>query len=789
MNGSRRSKRIQDPLRPAADSEVSAPGTSTTSEARFRGGGPASATRAWPAGRHRQPMAILGMAAAVGLGAPLVVALGLPGSVRFPLVAAFFCIVPGTALLSVLRGRPEPGLILATSLATTAVVAQVMLWLRLWRPEIFFYLFAVVCVTPLVAQLRSSSSTWASIGAASAWLKNLRRELAAWASADTVAHLGIIVFALVMWGISLTRVDLGRIAGLGLVNALPPTYFVAFGLLLVGFALAVTQRPFEVKLAFLYVLALILVVHGTTPLLYAEPRYIWVYKHFGVINVIAATGRADRALDIYNNWPGFFAANAWLTRLTGLAPASYAPWAQVFFNLANVAALQFALRGLTSNRRVLWTATWVFVLANWVGQDYLAPQAFAFFLSTVVIGLCLRCARPRPIDEVVPGQQDGVPLGGDPEFMRAPSRHAARARLLRLLREDLPQQAPLPLLPVGAVVIGGLCYFALLTSHQLTPVVVIASVTALMLTTGGIRWWVPTAMVVLEVCWVALAWSYLRDNFALFDPNPSESTAPRLHAGHQLPGLTTVIHAAWALVVLVLIGAALGLILRYRTGRHYVAVSSLIAAPLVVVGFQSYGGEGRYRLFLFALPWLSFFFATALELLVLGRDSRLVGRVALAIVSVSLATGLLLAYFGLELINRVSRGDVAAAVWFEEHAPPRSLLVVPATNNVSRLTANYPRVYRTLNRLVLTDLAAYRRGVVGPHDLPGLEATLRAYGGSKTFLMISQSEANFARLYGTLPADWRQSLEQSLRASRKFRLVYRRENSEIFEYGAGRGHG
>jgi hypothetical protein len=665
------------------------------------------------------------------------------------------------------RGRLEPGLVIGTSLGVTGVVAQGMLWLDLWQPKAFLYLFAALCVALLVVRLRSSRAMRPPVTAGPTPLEYLVRSVAARTSPGVIAHLGIIAAALAMWRISLTGADLGRIAGLGLVNALPLAYFAAFGALLVGFAGAVTRRPFAPALAFLYVVALVLVVHGTTPVLYDEPRYIWSYKHFGVINVIAATGHADRTLDIYNNWPGFFVVNAWLTKVTDIAPTSYAPWAQVFFNLANVAALQFALRGLTSDRRLLWIATWIFLLANWVGQDYLAPQAFAFLLSTVVIGLCLRCGRAGQVG----------PSAG----------RGARARLRRLLREDLPRWGPAPLPPVGAFVAGGLCYVAVLTSHQLTPVVLIASVTALALTTRGVPWWVPAGMAVLEVWWVALAWSYLRDTFGLFDPNPTARAVPEgYHSGDALPGVTTVTHASWVLVALVLIGAAVGLILRYRTGRHYVAVAGLIAAPLVVVGAQSYSGEGRYRLFLFALPFLSFLAATALAPAQLSKLPNLVRRAVPALVGAALGACLLLAYFGLELTNRVSRGDVDAAVWFERHAPPRSLLVVPTSNNVSRLTARYPRVYQTLTQLDLTDLAAYRRHVIRPRDLPGLAATLREYGGARIFVMITQAQEDYTRLYGTLPAGWDRSLERSLRGAPSFRLVYRRGSARIFEYSPAR---
>ena len=76
-------------------------------------------------------------------------------------------------------------------------------------------------------------------------------------------------------------------------------------------------------------------------MLYDEPRYEWVYKHLGVIDLIAQDGAAPRSLDIYANWPAFFALNAWFSRASGVSAIDYAPWAQVFFNVANVAALAY----------------------------------------------------------------------------------------------------------------------------------------------------------------------------------------------------------------------------------------------------------------------------------------------------------------------------------------------------------------------------------------------------------------------------------------------------------------
>jgi hypothetical protein len=134
-------------------------------------------------------------------------------------------------------------------------------------------------------------------------------------------------------------------------------------------------------------------------------------------------------------------------------------------------------------------------------------------------------------------------------------------------------------------------------------------------------------------------------------------------------------------------------------------------------------------------------------------------------------------------MNRVDPGDVAAATWFERHAPTDSVLVGVTTNFPHRLSARYAAVYDPAypGPPSLTEHAVYRRRL-GAADLPRIEKTLRAYGAPHTFLTLTASQERYARLYGLLAAGSLQSLEGALRASPDFRLVYRRGSASIFAY-------
>jgi GT2 family glycosyltransferase len=713
------------------------------------------APRAGPVAR-----ALTVTAALACVAAPTAVAVGLPAALRLPAVLALLCLAPGTAIVKALRGGLEPGLVLGTSLAASALIAQSMLWLGAWWPEPFLYVLAAACLPVLLAG-RSAERPKARLRAR---LPRIPPEIA--------SHLAVVAVAMVAWGTSLVGADLDRIAGTGLLAAMPFTYFLAFALLLVGFIVAMSRSVLEPRLLGLYVMALILVLHGTTPVLYDEPRYSWVFPHLGVINFIAEAGLVDRNVDIYNNWPGFFALNAWLTRLTGVPASAYAEWAQVFFNLANVAALRFALRGVTGNERLLWTATWLFLLGNWVAQDYLAPQAFAFVLALTVLGLALR----SELRSIVPRTRPGLWLAERIARLRALMPHG------RLVPE--PRHAS-PLSPRGALVVGGLCYLAVVVSHQLTPVVLIAGMAGLALVARRAPLWVPVAMILVEVGWLALAWPYLGPRYDLFDPDPASSTAPvGYELGDGLSGLVLVAYAGRVELLVLAALALVGLARRLRARRWDLAAVILVAAPLLIVGVQSYGGEGRFRFYLFALPWLCFFGAAACMPATTARLSQAFRPWRLALATGVLGVCVLFAYFGLELSNRVRSEDVDAAVWFERHAPRDSLLVGLTSSFPRRLSARYPEVYdpwhpaapALISRLKLPERGFTRR------DLHRIEVAMGSFGARHTFLILTSSQERFARLFGLLPAGSVEGLAQVLRTSPSFRLVHARGDASIFRY-------
>jgi GT2 family glycosyltransferase len=676
------------------------------------------------AGATRTQRWLVVSAAVACVAAPLLVVVGVPAIVRLPAVLAVMCLAPGTALVAAMQRRAELGLVLGASLAVTAVVAECMIWLHAWWPTAWLFALALACLPALVARLeiRLPRPTLPS-----ATVGGVHRKF------PEPGHAALLAGVLVLWGVSLVGADVSRIAGLGLLDALPVTYFLALGLLLVGFLDAATRSDPSPKLLGAYVLALILLLHGTTPLLYDEPRYAWTYKHLGVIELIASTGGVDREIDIYNNWPGFFAANAWFSSVVDLKPIAYAAWAQVFFNVVNVAALRFALRGLTKNETFLWTAAAFFVLGNWVGQDYLAPQAFGFALSLVILGLCLR---------------------------RAPS-------------------------PRVACLVGAICFLAVVTSHQLSPVLLISSVALLWLVTARVPVWIPVAMVVIETWWVALAWPFVESHFSLIDPGSGGAAADARDLGAALPGAAFGFYAPAAVILTIGLLAVAGALRMRRAGKRFAIPACFVIAPVLVAGVQSYGGEGMYRAYLFALPWLAFFAAWACIRRPTRRERLRMKRRRMGLATTVLTAFLLFAYFGQELANHIAPSEVRAAEWYERNAPPGSSRLQLAPSVPARLTARYPKVtLADLNPLL--DHPEFRGRQLGSRDLPRIERMMRAAGARRTYLVLTRHQNDFARLNGLLPEGSMARLERALAASADFRPVYRHPGARIFRLSEAR---
>jgi len=579
----------------------------------------------------------------------------------------------------------------------------------------------------------------------------------------------LLPLAVILWVIGITGVQTDAINDFGLIPALPPPFFASLVVLTVSFIAALARsRQSTVRLT-LHIIAVVFALQAVVALTFPLPQYGYVYKHFGVAEYIGLHGSVDDRVDIYQNWPGFFALGAWFDRLAGQSnPLRYAAWVPVYIDLIALLAINLSLRALAIPWRARWLALYIFVACNWVGQDYYAPQAFAFVLSQTVLACLLTLFRAAP-----------SPWIGRLEERVTNFAHGVYVKTAPLVSPVLTRRQRITAL------VAVFTTFAVITfSHQLSPYMVIVAAGVLAVP-GLLRpRWIVAVMVLIAGAYLVTRLQFLQtheDLLISFNPfknveNPEASPGDGV-LGRQLTAVAarTLSGIVWGL-------ALVGAIRRSRAGMSVLVPVGLFFAPFLIIFGQEYGGEAIYRVFLFSLPWAAALAAVALAPAV--RWTWFAGaRIGIAL---SLMTLLLLqAYFGLAEINFVRPSEFTASEYFYAHARPGSVLILAAPNYPERGSAYYDRFVVTSGAFdpkLIPDKAFLHR-ILGADDLPAIEGLIKVYSPHGYFAITTGMKI-YCHVFELLPDGSLDHLDQALSASKRWKVFYRNEDAVIYELAA-----
>ena len=599
--------------------------------------------------------------------------------------------------------------------------------------------------------------------------------------------------ALLLWITALPLIDTDHIGDTGLISVLPVRFLIALGLLTAGFVASI-RAGLRGHWQALHVGALVLIVHGTLPLIYDSPRFAYVYKHLGAVDLVSRYGSVDRTVDAYNNWPGFFLLNAYFREAGGLPNSlGYTPWAPVFFNLCFVLVLFFAYRPLVPDDKIRWFGVWIFLLGNWVGQDYLAPQAFGFLFSIAIIGICLSWLRTT-----APFRWPRWSLVGP---------------LRRLSVWQLPSPAPSPP-PSLAPLRGGsrlatalllILFATVVASHQLTPLMTILGVTTLVVAARLRPWWLPLVMLAMVALWFrVVAGDFISAHPYLVGSvghRPDAAVSSELSDLTSAPGQVLVARISRLLTASLWLLALAGFVTRWRRGHRDLTLAALALSPIPLLALVTYGGEMLFRVYLFSLPWIALLGGAALTELCRWRPSRWSSSrwsssrwlsswwpaMVATLVSFLLVLALCVSAYGLEKVNHIRRGEVEASIWFYDHAPDGSLMMQAAGNFPSRLEGNYGR----FEVGTLLEDPRYHNHDFVPADLPRvvriIQADTRAAMAARkvkqanAYMIVSTSMVQYADLYREATPAQIASLESLIASSNLFELVYSTPDARIYQ--------
>jgi len=549
--------------------------------------------------------------------------------------------------------------------------------------------------------------------------------------------------------------DPAKVGGLGLITVTPwPIFLLAF-VLSASFAIQLRSPVPHGPSLIAHVAALAFLIPGLPGLLEQEPRFNTAWLHAGFVQAIIIHKHPLFGLDARFSWPGFFTGMAAIVGMAHLGSAlPLIRWTPLVLNLAYALPIFIIARALLASSARAWLVVWLFLLTNWVGQDYFSPQGLAYFILLATIAIVLigfhRAERP-PGDRLFRGLLSRL---GDPQ----------RPNTL----------APTPVQKVGLLVIAVLAAVAVSMEHQLTPVVLGVDVVALAVARQTSARFYAVAVVVSVMAWISYGaevfWvGHLSLLFGIGGgAQVVNSTVTSRIAGstaHRLVDYERVLFAfcvGFAAAVATFFG-----LLR----KSPVPLSAVVLAvfPSLVLVSQSYGGEGTLRIYLYALPFLLIIVVAGLARIV--SRTRPLAMVMITIVSTITVPFLLVARFGNEQFEQITRGDVAAAEYVYSVARPGATIASVASNALLR--------YK--------DLDAYQ--YLSP-SAPALQvpAQILAYLGTNprgSYLLVTPAQVEYAVVNSGLPSDWGTNLERALARNSHFKRVFDRFGGVVYKVDTG----
>lgn len=579
--------------------------------------------------------------------------------------------------------------------------------------------------------------------------------------AGLAATLGTVVAIVTAGGFFAHLGEQDAIGSLGLIQALPLGYFACLAVLSLAFLWELFVRPVTERVVVLatQIAGLVFLLHGAPALLEREPRFATAWLHAGFVSQILEHHVAPGDVDARFNWPGFFGAAAAITGAGGLDSAMpFVRWAPVVMVLFYLLPLYVIGHQVTGSSVITWFGLWVFVLVNWVGQDYFAPQSLAFLMYLVAIAILVTYFRDPDPD---------APADGSSQH------HHRRLRQLLPLdgRRDLPASTRTRTLLVGVLL---LIVLALAMSHQLTPIMLTAASGGLVLAGRCRLKMFPVVAGVATLVWISVGTTdyWVGHMDTIFGGIGDVRSVVSGSVGERVGGSTGHLAVVRSRLILtagvwLLMGlAAVRLAVRRRPP---LTLFVLATAPFLTL-VQDYGGEGVLRVFLFSAPFAAFMIA---QIAVPCLQFRWMPELTVVVMLLLLPTFVLTRY-GNEAFEQVRSTEIAALRTLYATAPDGSVFFSPTSQVPWRFEDAVQHRYRRpdqVDAFVDGDPAVVRDPV-----------SSRPKGEGKTYLVVTRSQKLYGREALGYPRGWFLRLRRQLVPANGYVLVVRNPDAFIYEF-------
>ncbi|MFC5746821.1 hypothetical protein [Actinomadura rugatobispora] len=575
----------------------------------------------------------------------------------------------------------------------------------------------------------------------------------------------LLTGAALFW-LPLRGVDLEELTGHGLIGVLPAATLAGAAVIVLTFMATLALRTPHRPLLAAQIGVLIISLHGVTPALEPIARFPTAWQTAGFIEYVSRTGTVAWDLDARFSTPGFFAFVSFVMKAAGqhdIEPVLR--WAPPVTNLMYLVPYALILRALRASWRAKWFAAWLFIAANWVGQDYLSPQAFAYLLYLYFVAILVNWFRHR---EWTP-------------------RRRGRRRTVR--RPKDPGELPAPAVPARERSILFVLLFLLLlagtAAHQLTPFLMTAACAGLVLVRRCELRGLPFIAGVVYAAWISFMtvghWSSRKEEIfgglGKVFTNVQQSTGGRLG---DAAGETRDIQLLRILIAVTVVVLALaGLLRRRARGIDDRVAPVLMLVPFSSFGLQNYGGEIALRIYFFMLPAACLLIAYLFFPAPRAGTRRHWPTVALASAFALLLTGgFLTVRYGNERYEQVRQSDVTAFdVMLREHQGAIGVVWLSAEDpDLVGGTPVMPWSYRGWERFTYTPVIADR------DDPADVSRILRRLGeqGPGGFFVTTRGHEDFQVLTAGLAPDYGPRMRRALASHPAIRTVFADRDAAVF---------
>jgi hypothetical protein len=579
----------------------------------------------------------------------------------------------------------------------------------------------------------------------------------------------LLPIAIVFVVIALTHTHATHLGEFGLPAELPLLYYVGAALLVVSSCWQLSQPLISKVRLSAHLGAFVALLFGTAPLVFREPLYFYLYKYVGVVQYVTRYGSLNSHIDIYQNWPGFFALMAWFDRLVGVqSPIAFAKWSQLTVELLICIILYSAFQCLELSEREVWLALFLYVCTAWVGQDYFAAQALGVVLSFAVIALTLKW----------------LPQEGEaPWVARLRSKMIRRTHAWPLNIDLAPGEASTVRRDLGAIVIITALFAVLVFVHELSPYILLCQVIALAVF-GKIRHpWIVLVFLVITLGYLAPRFSFVNEHYYLLASlghvfGNIQPPSARLNVEATV-GARVAAYTSLALSAAIGALALIGLWRRSRRGGAVLVLFLLAASPAVVLLVESYGNEAILRAFLFALPWAACLAASGL---MRRPNPRSLWQMRLLVFAVIITlVGLFYpAFFGDDALNYMPTTVVDGMIGFYRSVEPGTVVAVDQDFPDS-MTAEYNRfpedyLYGSGGILEGRKFTAYE----GRQLTKIIDSRVRR-PQQPIYLIFASTMTSFATTHGLTSPRAIESLESAIQKDSAWLPIYKAPEIAIFE--------